>query len=218
MRFCGPTARTDLKFRPVRHTATMQWHSLGCKAQWVFSSSSSLVSFYGWRHRNSWLIWMTYPRISAWIYWYKNELNSYLKSTFPPATQRKASDFKMSLFEIKLEKSCQVFNSKVFPAHSLQYLDLNNSTSRVSKSTWSPLHGPPLLLQHRLLSQPSIYCLPSPISAHPYLPLFTWQNCYHHQIWFFSDCLTTKLRENKQLHGRVFFKDITQISKGLQPH
>lgn len=130
-----------LKFQPASHSSTTQRHSVGSKSHWVFSSAPSLISFYGWRHRNSWLIWMTYPRISAWIYWYKNELNSYLKSTFSPATQQKQVIFfyKNVSFEIKSEKSCQVFNSKVFPAHSLQCLNLNNSMSRVFIGPFDPL-------------------------------------------------------------------------------
>lgn len=136
MRHGGPNGwSSSLLVTAPQHNATQRDLSLtGCSAR------LPLISFYGWRHRNSWLIWMTYPRISAWIYWYKNELNSYLKSTFSPATQQKQMIFfKNVSFEIKSEKSCQVFNSKVFPAHSLQCLNLNNSMSRVSIGPSDPL-------------------------------------------------------------------------------
>ena len=152
--------------------------------------------------------------------WVELILEKYIS---PSHAAAKASDFKMSLFEIKLEKSCQVLNSKVFPAPSLQDLNSNNTTSKVSTS-WSPFHGPPLLSQHLLLSQPGIYCHPrvsldSPISAYPYFPLFSWQNYYHDQTWSFLDCLRPQLWGKINNYTAVFgFKDITQISKGFRPH
>lgn len=106
-----------LKFQPASHSSTTQRHSVGSKSHWVFSSAPSLISFYGWRHRNSWLIWMTYPRISAWIYWYKNELNSYLKSTFSPATQQKQVIFfftKMSLLKLNQRKAAKFSIQRYF--------------------------------------------------------------------------------------------------------
>lgn len=104
-----------LKFQPASHSSPTQWHAEGSKSHWVFSSAPSLISFYGWRHRNSWLIWMTYPRISAWIYWYKNELNSYLKSTFSPATQQKqVIFFKMSLLKLNWRKAAKFSIQRYF--------------------------------------------------------------------------------------------------------
>lgn len=220
MRFCGPTARTALKSRPASHTATMQWHSLGRKAHWAFSSASSLVSFYGWRHRNSWLIWMTYPRISAWIYWYKNELNSYLKSTFPPATQRKQAILKCLFLKLNWRKAAKFSIQRYFQlipsSISTWTIQLLGSLNRLDHFFTDRL----FYLSITFFPSPAYTVSPesppssSPISAHPYLPLFTWQNCYHHQIWFFSDCLTTKQRENKQLHWRVLFQRYNTNLKG----
>lgn len=63
----------------------------------------------------------------------------------------------MSLLKLNWRKAAKFAIQKVFPAHSLQCLDLNNSTSRVSES---PLHRPSLLSQHPPLSQPSVHCRP----------------------------------------------------------
>lgn len=173
-------AMTALKFWPASHTSTTQWHSVGSKAHWVFSSALSLFSFYGWRHRNSWLIWMTYPRISAWIYWYKNELNSYLKSTFSPATQQKQVIFKMSLLKLNWRKAAKF---------SIQrYFQLIPS----SVSTWTiQLLGSLNLFDHLFMDHlfelsillfPSLACTPEsppqifPISHHLHVTLVCWQN------------------------------------------
>lgn len=165
----------------------LQQSSEICRIQQSLSIQFCFLThlLYEWRYRNSCPIFITCPRISGWISWYKMSWKSYLKNTvFPSHAANVSNCFNVS-FEIRPEESCQFFISNAFPAH---FPKAPISTPNVSGPTihWpdhlTVNHSPAALTFLAIPPDPSHYTIIAPPAFVPNPPwplsafiLFSWQ-------------------------------------------
>lgn len=105
----------------------------------VFSSAFSLISFYGWRYRNSCLILMICPRISGWTSWYS--WRHIWKILFSPQPCSNVSNFFNCLFlRVTLRKAANSYFQRYF-----QFI-LSSAPTSTIWHLWrvNPWRGPPL--------------------------------------------------------------------------